>query len=143
VARGRCFAGRKAGFVKSGLLGMTETLAIELGKFAVAANAIAPGFIGTAMTEATAVVLGISCEELTRAYGKYRSVARECQKMSRTRSPSLSTSDPALYLVRFFMSQADPRSEAPSATRTFSTHLDADAPRLLRTLPPECLIGDL
>ena len=39
---------------KAGLQGFTKTLAIELGRFGVTANAIAPGFIETEMTAATA-----------------------------------------------------------------------------------------
>jgi len=39
---------------KAGMQGFTKTLAIELGKFGVTANAIAPGFIQTDMTAATA-----------------------------------------------------------------------------------------
>ncbi len=39
---------------KAGLQGFTKTLAIELGKFGVTANAVAPGFIQTEMTKATA-----------------------------------------------------------------------------------------
>src|SRR4029079_7542157 len=36
---------------KAGLQGFTKTLALELGKFGVTANAIAPGFIDTEMTQ--------------------------------------------------------------------------------------------
>jgi 3-oxoacyl-[acyl-carrier protein] reductase len=43
---------------KAGLQGFTKTLAIELGKFGVTANAIAPGFIQTEMTKATAERIG-------------------------------------------------------------------------------------
>ena len=43
---------------KAGLQGLTKTLAIELGTFGVTANAIAPGFIATDMTRATAARLG-------------------------------------------------------------------------------------
>jgi 3-oxoacyl-[acyl-carrier protein] reductase len=43
---------------KAGLQGFTKTLAIELGKFGVTANAIAPGFIVTDMTRATAERIG-------------------------------------------------------------------------------------
>jgi 3-oxoacyl-[acyl-carrier protein] reductase len=37
-----------------GIQGFTRTLGIELGPFGVNANAIAPGFIATEMTDATA-----------------------------------------------------------------------------------------
>jgi 3-oxoacyl-[acyl-carrier protein] reductase len=43
---------------KAGLQGFTKTLAIELGKFGVTANCIAPGFIVTDMTRATAERIG-------------------------------------------------------------------------------------
>ncbi|MFC0109167.1 3-oxoacyl-ACP reductase FabG [Kibdelosporangium aridum] len=49
---------------KAGLQGFTKTLAIELGKFGVTVNAIAPGFIATDMTAATAERLGISFEDM-------------------------------------------------------------------------------
>ena len=43
---------------KAGLQGFTKTLAIELGRYGVTVNAIAPGFIATEMTAATADRLG-------------------------------------------------------------------------------------
>ncbi|WP_230209123.1 3-oxoacyl-ACP reductase FabG [Nostocoides sp. HKS02] len=48
---------------KAGLQGFTKTLAIELGKFGVTANAVAPGFIQTEMTKMTAERLGVSFED--------------------------------------------------------------------------------
>lgn len=48
---------------KAGLQGFTKTLAIELGKFGVTANAVAPGFIQTDMTAATAARIGVSFED--------------------------------------------------------------------------------
>jgi 3-oxoacyl-[acyl-carrier protein] reductase len=48
---------------KAGLQGFTKTLAVELGKFGVTANAVAPGFIQTEMTKMTAERLGVSFED--------------------------------------------------------------------------------
>jgi 3-oxoacyl-[acyl-carrier protein] reductase len=48
---------------KAGLQGFTKTLAIELGKFGVTANAIAPGFIQTDMTRATAERMGVPFDD--------------------------------------------------------------------------------
>jgi len=48
---------------KAGLQGFTKTLALELGPFGVTANAIAPGFIATDMTRATAERLGVPFEQ--------------------------------------------------------------------------------
>lgn len=52
---------------KAGLQGFTKTLAIELGKYGITANAVAPGFIETEMTKATAERMGISFEDMIRA----------------------------------------------------------------------------
>ena len=52
---------------KAGLQGFTKTLAIELGKFGVTANAIAPGFIATEMTAATAARIGADFEDFKAA----------------------------------------------------------------------------
>ncbi len=49
---------------KAGLQGITKTLAIELGKFGITCNAVAPGFIETDMTRSTAERMGISFEQL-------------------------------------------------------------------------------
>ncbi len=48
---------------KMGVQGFTRTLGIELGPFGINANAIAPGFIATEMTDATANRLGIDIDE--------------------------------------------------------------------------------
>jgi 3-oxoacyl-[acyl-carrier protein] reductase len=52
---------------KAGLQGLTKTLAIELGQFGVTANAIAPGFIATDMTAATAARVGMEFEAFQQA----------------------------------------------------------------------------
>ena len=51
---------------KAGLQGFTKTLAIELGKFGVTANAVAPGFIQTDMTRATAERIGVSFDDFIK-----------------------------------------------------------------------------
>jgi len=52
---------------KAGLQGFTKTLAKELGKFGVTANSVAPGFIVTDMTAATAARIGMSFEDFQKA----------------------------------------------------------------------------
>lgn len=51
---------------KAGLQGFTKTLAIELGKFGITTNAVAPGFIETDMTKATAERIGVPFEALVK-----------------------------------------------------------------------------
>lgn len=52
---------------KAGMQGFTKTLAIELGQFGVTANAVAPGFIATDMTAATAARVGMDFGEFQKA----------------------------------------------------------------------------
>ncbi|RAD03635.1 beta-ketoacyl-ACP reductase, partial [Burkholderia multivorans] len=52
---------------KAGIQGMTKTWAIELGKFGVTANAIAPGFIETDMTNSAAERVGVDFEDFKKA----------------------------------------------------------------------------
>jgi 3-oxoacyl-[acyl-carrier protein] reductase len=61
---------------KAGLQGFTKTLSIELGKFGVTVNAIAPGFIVTEMTEATAARVGASFEDFKAAAAAQTPVGR-------------------------------------------------------------------
>lgn len=61
---------------KAGIQGFTKTLAIELGKYHITVNAIAPGFIMTDMTKAVAERLGIPFEELIEAKVKQIPVNR-------------------------------------------------------------------
>ncbi|WEV79386.1 3-oxoacyl-ACP reductase FabG [Janibacter cremeus] len=61
---------------KAGMQGFTKTLAIELGKFGVTANAIAPGFIQTDMTAATAERIGVPFEDFLAHAAKETPVQR-------------------------------------------------------------------
>ncbi|QQK80492.1 3-oxoacyl-ACP reductase FabG [Salicibibacter cibi] len=61
---------------KAGLQGFTKTLAIELGKFGITANCIAPGFIETDMTKATAERIGVSFDKFVEASVSQIPVAR-------------------------------------------------------------------
>jgi 3-oxoacyl-[acyl-carrier protein] reductase len=78
---------------KAGLQGFTKTLAIELGKFGVTANAIAPGFIQTEMTRATAERLGIGFDDFIKGAASQIPVARVGQP------------EDIAHLVSFFVSE--------------------------------------
>ncbi|MDX6366967.1 MAG: 3-oxoacyl-[acyl-carrier protein] reductase [Nocardioidaceae bacterium] len=78
---------------KAGMQGFTKTLALELGKFGVTANAIAPGFIVTDMTAATAERLGVSFEDFQAA------------RAAETPVPRVGTPDDIAHAVSFFVSE--------------------------------------
>jgi 3-oxoacyl-[acyl-carrier protein] reductase len=61
---------------KAGLQGFVRTLALELGTYGITANAIAPGFIETAMTRATAERQGKSFDDLREVRGAAMPVRR-------------------------------------------------------------------
>ncbi|HYS35063.1 MAG TPA: 3-oxoacyl-ACP reductase FabG [Pseudonocardiaceae bacterium] len=61
---------------KAGMQGFTKTLAIELGRFGVTANAVAPGFIATEMTRSTAERMNVSFDDLQKAAASQIPVGR-------------------------------------------------------------------
>ncbi|MCY0876546.1 MAG: 3-oxoacyl-ACP reductase FabG [Firmicutes bacterium] len=61
---------------KAGIQGMTKTLAMELGRYGITCNAVAPGFIETDMTRATAARIGIDFEEFKVLAAKEAAVGR-------------------------------------------------------------------
>jgi 3-oxoacyl-[acyl-carrier protein] reductase len=66
---------------KMGIQGFTRTLALELGPFGINANAIAPGFIVTDMTDATARRVGMEPEA-------YREAAAAATPVRRVGAPA-------------------------------------------------------
>ncbi|HEX4441964.1 MAG TPA: 3-oxoacyl-ACP reductase FabG [Galbitalea sp.] len=61
---------------KAGIQGFTKTLAIELGRYNVTANAIAPGFIATDMLRQTAERMHVSFDDFMAAAAKEIPVGR-------------------------------------------------------------------
>jgi len=61
---------------KAGLQGFTKTLAVELGPFGITANAVAPGFIVTEMTAATAARMKIGFDDFQASVAAQTPVRR-------------------------------------------------------------------
>jgi 3-oxoacyl-[acyl-carrier protein] reductase len=83
---------------KAGLQGFTKTLALELGKFGITANAIAPGFIQTDMTAATAERLGVSFDDFIAFSAKEIPVQRVGQPEDIAHTVSFLTSEGAGFV---------------------------------------------
>lgn len=83
---------------KAGVQGFTKTLAIELGKFGVTANAIAPGFIQTDMTAATAQRIGITFEEFIALAAQKIPVGRVGQPVDIAHTASFLASEGAGFI---------------------------------------------
>jgi 3-oxoacyl-[acyl-carrier protein] reductase len=83
---------------KAGMQGYTKTLAIELGKFGITANAVAPGFIVTDMTAATAARVGLSFEDFQAGAAKGIPVQRVGQVEDIAAAISFLTSDEAGFV---------------------------------------------
>ena len=83
---------------KAGLEGFTKTLAKELGKFGITANAIAPHFIATDMTAAMADKLKMSFEDLVETYKKQIPVGRVGQPADVAHAISFLVSEDASFV---------------------------------------------
>ena len=84
---------------KMGIQGFTRTLGIELGPFGVNANAIAPGFIATEMTDATAARLGVEVEEFRRLAAEANPVRRVGYPEDIAAAAAFLCSDEASYIT--------------------------------------------
>jgi len=83
---------------KAGMQGFTKTLAIELGQFGITANAIAPGFIATDMTAATAARVGMDFGDFQKAAASQIPVRRVGQPDDVAHTVSYLASEGAGYV---------------------------------------------
>ncbi|MDI3328100.1 MAG: 3-oxoacyl-ACP reductase FabG [Alicyclobacillaceae bacterium] len=84
---------------KAGIQGMTKTMAIELGPFGINVNAIAPGFIATDMTRATAERMKISFEQFVEEYVKTNPIKRVGTPEDIANAAAFLASDEAGYIT--------------------------------------------
>src|ERR1700712_1817022 len=84
--------------VKAGLQGFTKTVAIELGRYNVTANAIAPGFIATDMLRQTAERINVPFDDFLAAAAKEIPVARVGQPEDVAEAAAFFTSDAASFV---------------------------------------------
>jgi len=84
---------------KMGIQGFVRTLGIELGPFGVTANAIAPGFIATDMTDATAARVGMPVEEFRKAAAERNPVRRVGYPEDIAAAAAFLCSDEASYIT--------------------------------------------
>ncbi|MCP2266565.1 3-oxoacyl-ACP reductase FabG [Promicromonospora thailandica] len=84
---------------KMGVQGLTRTLAIELGPFGVTVNAVAPGFVATEMTDATAARLGLTVEEFRSRTAQGNPVGRIGAPEDIAAAAAFLASDEASYIT--------------------------------------------
>ncbi|MGK5532795.1 3-oxoacyl-ACP reductase FabG [Streptomyces sp. URMC 129] len=83
---------------KAGIQGLTATLAIELGPFGINVNAVAPGYIATSMTAATAARVGASAEDHQQAVAERTPLRRVGQPEEIASVVAFLASDDASYV---------------------------------------------
>jgi 3-oxoacyl-[acyl-carrier protein] reductase len=83
---------------KAGIQGLTANLAIELGPFDINVNAVAPGFIATAMTAATAERVGSSVEDYQQQVADRTPLRRVGQPEEVAAAIAFLASDDASYV---------------------------------------------
>lgn len=84
---------------KAGIQGVTSALAIELGPFGITVNAVAPGYVATPMTEATAQRVGVSPEQAQEAAAAQIPVRRVAQPEDIAAVITFLASDDAQYVT--------------------------------------------
>ncbi|BCL17399.1 3-oxoacyl-ACP reductase FabG [Micromonospora sagamiensis] len=83
---------------KAGVQGLTATLAVELGPFGVTVNAVAPGYVATAMTAATAERVGSTPAEHQRMVAEHTPLRRVAQPEEIASVIAFLASDDASYV---------------------------------------------
>ncbi|MFM9429149.1 3-oxoacyl-ACP reductase FabG [Arthrobacter sp. MP_2.3] len=83
---------------KAGIQGLTATLAIELGPFNITVNAVAPGYIATSMTAATAERVGSSPAEHQEAVAARTPLGRVGQPEEVAAAVTFFASDDSSYI---------------------------------------------
>ncbi|RFU36697.1 SDR family oxidoreductase [Actinomadura logoneensis] len=86
------------GSAKAGLIGFTKSLALQLGRHGITANAIAPGFIVSDMTRASARRLGLEFDEFVRQAAAKTPVGRVGQPEDIAHTASYLTSPDAGFV---------------------------------------------
>ncbi|GAB4011997.1 SDR family NAD(P)-dependent oxidoreductase [Nocardioides ultimimeridianus] len=84
---------------KMGIQGFTRTLGIELGPFGINVNAVAPGFIATEMTDATAARLKMDVDEFRRLNADANPVKRVGEPGDIAAAVAFLASDEASYIT--------------------------------------------
>jgi 3-oxoacyl-[acyl-carrier protein] reductase len=84
---------------KAGIQGLAKTLAIELGRFSIRVNCVAPGFIATAMTAQTAERIGVAFEDLQAAAAEQTALKRIGQPEDVSGVITFLCSDDAAYVT--------------------------------------------
>jgi len=84
---------------KMGIQGFTRTLAVELGPYGVNVNAVAPGFIVTDMTDATAARVGMDPEAFRAAAADRTPVKRVGQPEDIAAAAAFLASDEASFIT--------------------------------------------
>jgi 3-oxoacyl-[acyl-carrier protein] reductase len=83
---------------KAGIQGLTATLAIELGPFNITVNAVAPGYVATPMTAATAKRVGMTAEEHQQDVAQRTPLRRVAQPEEIASVVAFLASDDASYV---------------------------------------------
>ncbi|MHB1499703.1 MAG: 3-oxoacyl-ACP reductase FabG [Candidatus Dormibacteria bacterium] len=84
---------------KMGIQGLARTLALELGRYEITVNVVAPGFIATRMTEATAERMGVTFEQMREGFAATNPIARVGEPEDVAGAIAFFASDDASYVT--------------------------------------------